>query len=216
MDGLAGIARVIAIELPGHGRTPGDGIRSIEDAAVLVRRTVEALGMHRVVIGGHSMGGAVAQQFALSSPEGTAGVVLVGTGARLRVMPKIFELIETDHPTAVRLITDLAVAPGASDAVRAAVHDETLRTSPRVLARDFAACHAFDVMTRLSQIRAPALVVCGAEDELTPPRYSEFLRSRIHGAELLIVPAAGHYVQLERPAEVTGAIARFLGALSGR
>lgn len=216
MDGLAGIARIVAVELPGHGRTAGDGIGSIEQAAAIVRGAVDTLGAGRVVIGGHSMGGAVAQQFALDSPDRTAGCVLVGTGARLRVMAKIFELIDTDYPAAVRFITDRAVAPGASEAVRTSVYEQTLRTPARVLRGDFAACHAFDVMDRVSDIRAPTLVVCGTEDELTPPKYAEFLRSRIAGAGLALVSGAGHYVQLERPTEVTRAIAGFLGTLMGR
>ncbi|MBI1737297.1 MAG: alpha/beta fold hydrolase [Candidatus Rokubacteria bacterium] len=216
MDGLASVARVVALDLPGHGASTGDGFASIDDATTVVRALVDRLGLGPVVIGGHSMGGAVAQHFALTSPERTAGLVLVGTGARLRVMPKIFELIEHDYAAAVRFITDAAVAPGATDAVRAAVFDQTLRTPARVVARDFAACNAFDVMERLADIHAPTLVVCGAEDQLTPPKYAEFLRSRIAGAGLALVAGAGHYVQLERPDEVARAIARFLGTLAAR
>lgn len=216
LDGLADVARVVAVDLPGHGRSTGHGIGSIDEAATVVRRLVDALGRAPVVIGGHSMGGAVAQHFALSSPDRTAGVVLVGTGARLRVMPKIFELIDADYPAAVRFVADVAVAPNAADAVRTAVHDQTLRTPARVLAGDFAACNVFDVMERLADIHAPTLVVCGAEDQLTPPKYAEFLRAHIAGAELAVIPGAGHYVQLERPAEVTRAIAGFLGTLPRR
>jgi pimeloyl-ACP methyl ester carboxylesterase len=210
MAGLADVARVLAVDLPGHGRSRGDGIESIQGAAVVVRGLTEALGLGRIVIGGHSMGGAVAQMFALTAPDRTSRLVLIGTGARLRVMPKIIETIEHDHAAGVQLVTDLAVAASAPAALKRKVYDETLRAPARILAGDFRACDRFDVMTRLEEIRVPALVVCGAEDQLTPPKYAEFLRSRIGGSSLVLVPGAGHYVQLERPDEVTHAMRRFL------
>jgi pimeloyl-ACP methyl ester carboxylesterase len=214
VDGLEDLACVVTLDLPGHGRSTGPGIESIASAASVVRRVVDDVGADRVVIGGHSMGGAVAQEFALSFPDRTAGLVLVGTGARLRVMPKIFALIDADWLAAVRFITDAAVARGADAGVRSSVHEVTLRTPAPVVRGDFAACNGFDVMDRLADIHAPTLVICGAEDELTPLRYAEYLRTRIAGAELAVVPGAGHYVQLERPDAVTAANAAFLRRLT--
>jgi pimeloyl-ACP methyl ester carboxylesterase len=67
-------------------------------------------------------------------------------------------------------------------------------------------------MARLGELRAPALVVCGTEDRLTPPKYSAFLADRIAGARLVLVPGAGHLVMLEAPAAVAGAIGELLAA----
>jgi pimeloyl-ACP methyl ester carboxylesterase len=209
MDALADVARVIALDLPGHGGSTGS-FATIDEAVAVLRGFVDALGLGRVVVGGHSMGGAIAQAFALAAPERTAGVVLVGTGARLRVLPKIIELIEQDHPAGVQLVTDLAVAATAAPALKQMVYDETLRAPARALAADFRACDRFDVMTRLGEIQVPALVVTGAEDQLTPPKYAQYFGAHIAGARVVIVPGAGHYVQLERPDEVSRAIRAFL------
>jgi pimeloyl-ACP methyl ester carboxylesterase len=65
-------------------------------------------------------------------------------------------------------------------------------------------------MSRISTLDAPTLAICGAEDQLTPPKYSRFLGERIAGARVVIVPEAGHYVQVEKPAETTAAIREFL------
>src|SRR5687767_12442704 len=88
LDGLSDVARVVALDLPGHGRSSGS-FASIDEATMVVRAFVDAIGLAPVVIGGHSMGGAVAQAFVLADPDRTAGVMLVGTGARLRVLPRI-------------------------------------------------------------------------------------------------------------------------------
>jgi pimeloyl-ACP methyl ester carboxylesterase len=211
--GLADITRVVAVDLPAHGRSGGDGVTSIDDAAGYVRALVESLGVGPVVIAGHSMGGAIAQAFALAAPGLTAGVVLVGTGARLRVLPKIFELIDHDYPAAVEFITDMGVAARAPDALRRSIAAATRRTRPRILAGDFGACDRFDVMPRLPEIEAPALVICGDEDRLTPPKYSRYFEAHLPNARLVLVPGAGHYVQLEQPEAVTAALAEFLRTL---
>jgi pimeloyl-ACP methyl ester carboxylesterase len=171
---------------------------------------VDALGLETVVLGGHSMGGAVAQAFALAHPERLAGLVLIGTGARLRVLPEIIDTLERDHAAGVRLVADVAVSASAPDDVKASVYETTLAAPRASLIADLRACDAFDVIGGLGTIARPTLVVCGADDRLTPPKYAEFLRQRIPGARLVVVPGAGHYVQLERPAETTAALRDFL------
>jgi pimeloyl-ACP methyl ester carboxylesterase len=85
---------------------------------------------------------------------------------------------------------------------------------PGVLHDDFTACDAFDAMARLGSIRAPAFVVVGEEDRLTPPKYAAFLRERLPGDGLLLVRGAGHMVPTEAPADVATAAAAFLDRVS--
>ena len=212
VDGLAG-HKTLAVDLPGHGPAGGHGRESIAEYAADVRAELDAAGLDRVVLVGHSMGGAIAQMFALQYPDRLDGLVLVGTGARLRVMPRIFETLEADHGEGVRFLMSLAVAASAPPALIELLTRETLRTPRRVIIGDFRACDAFDVMPRLPAIAIPTLVLCGREDRLTPPRYAQYLADHIPGARLVIVEGAGHYVQIERPDETTAAIRDFVGAL---
>jgi pimeloyl-ACP methyl ester carboxylesterase len=212
MEGLADLARIVAIDLPGHGESGGDGVGTIDRAAATVRDVLDRVGVARAVIGGHSMGGAIALAFALANLERTAGLLLIGTGARLRVLPKIFETLERDYAEGVRFVVDLAVAANTAPETKDALARQTLRNPRPAMIGDFRACDAFDVMTRLGEIRAPTLVVCGDEDQLTPVKYSRYLHDHIAGAQLVVVPGAGHYVQLERPDETTAAIRQFLAA----
>jgi pimeloyl-ACP methyl ester carboxylesterase len=218
LEGLAPVARVVAPDLPGHGRSGGESPPSIEASAAFVGRFLDALSVGRVVIGGHSMGGAVAQQFALTWPERVDGLILVGTGARLRVLPRLLELLARDYPEGVRLLMQMAVGAQAPAPLRASLHGLTAANPQHVVLGDLKACDVFDVMDRIGTVRVPALAICGEEDQLTPPRYSRFLGERIAGTRVVVVPGAGHYVQVEQPAATTGALRDFLArapALTG-
>lgn len=213
MEDLADIARVIALDLPGHGASGGTDIGSIDAAANVVLGLLDALAIDRVVLGGHSMGGAVVQAFALAHSSRLAGLVLVGTGARLRVMPEIFAGLERDYQIGVRFLTGLALASNAPAELVSAIERQTLQTAPRAHLGDFRACDAFDVMDRVESIRTPTLIVCGEDDRLTPPKYARYLRDHIKGAQLALIPGAGHYVQIERGEETSAAIRKFLVSL---
>src|SRR5207245_1688191 len=148
------------------------------------------------VIGGHSMGGAIAQQFALSCRERLDGLILIGTGARLRVLPRLLDLLANNEREGVDLLMSLAVGAKAPAELRAALHRSTAENAAGVVLADLRACDAFDVMSRISAVQAPTLVICGEEDQLTPPKYSRFLGQRIAGASVVVVAGAGHYLNV--------------------
>jgi pimeloyl-ACP methyl ester carboxylesterase len=204
--------RVIALDLPGHGGSPGPSLRSVPEYARRVLAALDALAVPSAAVAGHSMGGAIAMTLALEAPARVTALVLVGTGARLRVAPAVLQM--TADPAALAAgakgMCDYAFGSLGSPAVRAEFTAGMLATAPGVAHGDFSACDLFDVMARLGELRAPALVVCGAGDRLTPPKYSEFLRERIPGARLELVAGAGHMVQLEAPARVAELVGTFL------
>lgn len=213
LEGLADAATVIALDLPGHGGSGGDGCRVVGDYAAVVGAFIAALGRGRVVLGGHSMGGAIAQTVALAAPELLHGIVLVGTGARLRVFPELFERMAKDYAEGVDFVTRYAWSPSSDPALRDAGRRALLETRPAVTVGDFTGCDGFDVMGRVGEIRLPTLVVVGEDDQLTPPKYAEFLARAIPGARLARIEGAGHYVSLEQPDEVNRVIRDFLATL---
>jgi pimeloyl-ACP methyl ester carboxylesterase len=213
LEGLGSAARVIAPDLPGHGPLAGPGRQSVAAYAAWVEAFLDALGLDRIVLGGHSMGGAIAQALALGRPGRLRGLVLVGTGARLRVLARILALLGERPPEGRSLIQGLSYAP-AAPAERVAVADRVLgETAPLVTLGDYLACDRFDAIGRVDAIRVPTLVVAGLEDRLTPPRFARYLAGTIPGARLVEVAAAGHFPQLEAPAVVSEAIRDFLASL---
>ena len=116
----------------------------------------------------------------------------------------------------MRFINGRAFSPSTAQALKDAARARSLETRPQVTIGDYTACNGFDVMERLGALRVPALVICGEDDQLTPPKYAEYLARTIPGARLVMVEQAGHYVHLEQPEVVNQAIRAFLTTLGAR
>lgn len=208
---LGRVARCIALDLPGHGRSGGAGCTTIPDYTAFLVAFLDAIGWPSATVVGHSMGGAIAQWTALHYPSRVERLGLVGTGAKLRVHPDILNgLLAPDPTPTFSLIARWAYRQNVSDEeVERSVAE--LRTTPAsVTYGDFLACDRFDVRSQLGRIHHPTLVLTGLEDRLTPPRYAEYLAHHIPNAVLRLVPDAGHFVMLEQPDAVNEALTAFL------
>jgi pimeloyl-ACP methyl ester carboxylesterase len=204
--------RVYAIDLPGHGKSGGRGQQSIQAYAEVILDWLGAIGVHRGVIVGHSMGVAIALSLALNYPERVVGLGLVGGGARLRVSPALLESAAspTTFHNAIEFVVAHSFSPTAPPRLAELAGQRMRETRASVLHSDFLACDAFDETERISQIRHPTLVVCGADDRMTPARYSQALADQIPNARLKLIPQAGHMVMLEKPQIVAETLAGFL------
>jgi pimeloyl-ACP methyl ester carboxylesterase len=203
---------VYSLDLPGHGESDGQGEDTISGYLQQVLGWLDSIRLTRVVWVGHSMGGAISLTAALNAPERTAGLVLVGTGARLRVNPAILGAVgqPATFPQAVDTIIQWAFSPQAPERLTRLARNRMAQTPPEVLLGDFSACDQFDAMARLGEITVPTLVVCGKDDKLTPEKYSHFLAENIPNASLHVIEGAGHMVMLERPKQIAKAVRDFL------
>jgi len=199
--------------LPGHGEEGGQGRERVADYVEDIRGFLDEMKLNRVVLVGLSMGGAISQLFALTHPDRLAGLVLASTGAKLKVLPLIFETIRKDFEGYLKMMGQFSFGKTASEEVKREMLEETRKQKPEVILGDFRACDAFDVRERLSEIHAPTLVLSGTEDLLTPPKYSDFLVERIPGAKLVRFPGAGHMLPVEKPEEFNRAVEEFVEAL---
>lgn len=207
--------RVFAPDLPGHGKSAGRGMQSIDAYAQALIDWLDAADLHSVVLVGHSMGSAVALALTLDYPGRVLGLGLIGAGARLRVAPEILEQLSnpTTFSAAVAMVTSRSFSPSSPKRLIELASRRMEETRASVLYGDFLACDAFDVRDRLGEVRQPTLVVCGADDQMTPVRYSQFLASNIPNAVLKIIPSAGHMVMLEQPRLVASVISEFVGGI---
>jgi pimeloyl-ACP methyl ester carboxylesterase len=207
---LCKLCRVITIDLPGHGRSPGAGKETIAEYGEVVLAVLDALGLEQVVLAGHSMGGAITLWLALHAPERLQRIVLVGTGARLKVAEDILQALQDDPASAVDKIVDMSYDVDTEEALRQMGRTAFSEADPMFFYRDLQACDAFDVRPQVAQIACSALVICGESDRMIPPKFSQFLAEQVPHAELVLVPHAGHMVQIEQPDMVGQAIAHWL------
>ncbi len=205
-------ATVRALDLPGHGRSRGEGCKAVGGYAEAVTAFLEATHVDQSVIAGHSMGGAIAQTLALQHPDRVAALVLIATGARLRVAPAILDGIQDDFESTVNLITRHAWSSNADPSMKELGRASLRNAGPDVLLGDFLACDQFDVMDRLAEISVPTLVIGGTADVLTPLKYGRFVVEQLPRAQLVTVEGAGHMVMLEQAEEVADAIKGFLSS----
>ncbi|MDR7520486.1 MAG: alpha/beta hydrolase [Armatimonadota bacterium] len=203
--------RAQAADLPGRAGDPPEGV----DGYLEALRASLGVARHGRggVVAGHSLGGAMALRWALRYPEEVFALILVGTGARLRVTPALLEGIRNGRAEAVEAFGAMWFAPQAP----ARLEEKALallRSVPlATLLADLEAADRFDVMEEVGRIRQPTLVLCGSDDRLTPVRYSRYLHEQIPGSELVIVEGAGHIVMLEQPKATNAAIRTFLRRL---
>lgn len=201
---------VLALDLPGHGETEDQGYPSISEYAQWLGEILQTLFDHPVFLMGHSMGGAIVQKTVLNHPDILQGIILIGTGARLKVAPMFLDALLNNFEHTV----DTLIGYAYSLKTDRSIVDEGRRLMKEaggpVVYNDFLACDQFDGSEGLTHINLPCLILCGSEDKLTPPELSEALNESIKGSILKIVPDAGHMVMVERPRAVNERVQEFI------
>jgi len=211
VQGLDARVNTVALDLPGHGRSGGNGKTKIEDYVQAVIDFIKQVDMPTPIPCGLSMGGAITQQLLLDCPDQFKAGILISTGAKLKVAAAIFEAIENDYNGFVDMVGQLAASKKTDPGLVQSIKDEMIRCKPEITHGDFKACNRFNIIERLSSIKIPVLVVSAQDDKLTPPKYADVLEKTIKNAARAHIMDAGHVVPLEKPGEVIQAILDFLG-----
>lgn len=201
---------VYALDLPGHGRSTGPGRNTIGGYTQVIKAFAEALALPPFVLAGHSMGGAIALDFALHYGAQVAGLALVGSSARLRVNAAILDGLNTDFAATTAQLIDWMYTPAFPPTLRLRALAQLRTNDPQTLRDDFVACDAFDVRNQVSSLTLPTLIICGVADKMTPVKVSDALHQAIPGSQLHLVEDAGHMVMLEQSAVVTALFREFL------
>ena len=207
-------ATVYVPDLPGHGRSAGPGRDSISAYAATITQFMAALALEKVVLVGHSMGGAIALHIGQQPPPQVVGLVIVGSGAWLPVSPAILDHVQDDFAATMGRIAHYEWAKDAPAGLREAGRARLLQNAPSTVYHDLLACAHFDLRPQLGRIQLPTLVIAGEADRMTPLALSQQLVEGLPQAELLVVPGGGHMMALEQPELVAQAVEQFVARLA--
>lgn len=208
---------VLAVDLPGHGKSEGPPLTSIVEMAHWVADLVREFGADAVTIVGHSMGSLVATQAAAAYPRLVRSIVLVAPSDRMVVHPELLAAAGREDPLAADLIVGWSYAGPARfgghpdpGVWRPGGTRRLLEKGAGVLANDLRACVEWDGSVA-AEVKAPALVILGGRDRMTPASAGRALASALPDATVLELPAASHPVHSTEPAAVNAALLDWLG-----
>ncbi len=212
LEGLSGVATMIALELPGHGDSDPPGECSVPAYVRWVVDFVENLGLQKVMLVGCSLGSAIVQWIALSPKPWLAGVGLVGAGARLKVLPAFLDGLcqEGEQDKYLEMLSEFCLSPSTGEPLRTALAEKYRNTPPQLVCGDLLACNEFDVIQRVGEISLPTWIVVGEDDRLTPEKYARFLHEHISASRLSVIRGAGHLAMMEKPKEFNELLGQFL------
>lgn len=220
---LAKIGRVLVFDGPGHGKSETPPPFSLDDNTRALVDALDGLGARRFVMGGLSWGGMIGMRVAVLAPDRVAALALLDTSAAPELMPSriqyramlsTFRRVGSPTWLAERRVIPLYFSP------------TTLRERPELARRFWNDAIGFsregiyksgkaifqrgDFRGELARVRAPTLVMCGADDRATPPSRSREIVAAVAGAELVVIEDAGHLSALERPDRVNASLVPFI------
>lgn len=209
---------VLAVDLPGHGRSAGPALESIERLADWIAALLQAAGVQKATLVGHSMGSLIALECASRYPELTAKLVLVGTAFPMKVSDDLLSATRDDEATAQTMVnlwshSSLAHYPGSPGPgfwVQGVNRRLMQRQKPGVMHVDFRACNAYsNGLVACAGIQCPVLLVLGKRDVMTPPRFAKEIIKVLADKRVVEIEGAGHAIMAEKPDELLDAIRSF-------
>ena len=213
--------RAVAVDLPAHGRSEGEPLKSVDDMADWIVRFMDAAGFESAHVVGHSMGTFIALELASRFADRVSSITLCGTATGMAVHPELLDAAEHDLPRAAALMAawghakqahvGLNPTPGLwmTGGARALVESGR----PGVLATDFRACMAYDrAEAAASGVACPATVVIGDADKMTPAKGGRAIAAAMPSVDVVELVNTGHQMMTENPKAVKHAILATIGA----
>lgn len=210
---------VLAVDLPGHGRSSGAPLTTIEAMASWIGQMLDTAQVAQTALVGHSMGSLIATEFAGSQPTRVTRLALIGSAFPMRVSDELLQATRDDEPRARNMVNEWSHAtvahypsnPGPGSWVHGINIRLMQRQRPGVMYADFNACNAYGNGTqRAGAVVCPTLIVSGTRDVMTPVRAGREFSKAFGNAKFVQLDGAGHNLMAERPDEVLDSLIAFL------
>ena len=210
---------VLAVDLPGHGRSAGPALGSVDAIAAWLPAVLDAAGLAQAALVGHSLGALAVLACAARHPARVAKVALLGPAVPMEVSEALLDAAKANDHVAYELINGWSTSAGKQLGGNTAPGMWLMgsairlmeRTPPGVLHADLVACNAWTGgLEAAAAVRCPSLVVIGARDIMAPPRAAKALAETLAGARVVTLPDTGHAMMAEQPDAVLDALRGFL------
>jgi pimeloyl-ACP methyl ester carboxylesterase len=219
---------VLAIDLPGHGRSGGDAPASVEEAAQFVEALLNAADVKHAGLVGHSWGSLIALETAARLKDRITHLALVGTAFPMKVSPALIEASLNEPMKALKMVNVFSratlAAPPSALGPGTWVYGASMALGRRVLAsntqvnifhRGFVACDSYtNGLEAIAGVTCPVLFVLGESDQMTPPRAAKSLVDQAKASDkkfTVVKIPMGHHQMSEAPEETLNALKPFLG-----
>jgi len=219
---------VLAVDLPGHGRSGGDAPASVEEAAEFIEALLDAADIKQAGLIGHSWGSLIALEAAAKLKDRITHLALVGTAFPMKVSPALIEASLNEPMKALKMVNVFSratlAAPPSALGPGTWVYGASMALGRRVLAsntavnlfhRGFVACDSYaNGLVAMTGVTCPVLFVLGESDQMTPPRAAKSLvdQAKAHGKKFTVANVSmGHHQMSEAPEETLNALKLFLG-----
>ena len=209
---------VLAIDLPGHGRSVGPALPSIEEAAAWVITVLEGVDASRAALVGHSMGSLIALETAAQYPGRIDKLALVATAFPMKVSDELLGTArERDH-AALEMINVWSHSAAGQTGGNRVPGQWIMGGSMRLLERtaaplynDFNACNQYAAgVQSAAKVTWPVLMIAGSRDVMTPPRATKALTEKLSNLKSVTIEGSGHDLMAEQPDAVLDALIGFL------
>ena len=210
---------VLAVDLPGHGRSEGPPLGTVEAMANWVSKVLKTLQIERASIVGHSMGSLIAVEFAARHPAQCERIALIAVGYPMKVAEPFLDAARRNDYAAFDMHTiwgHAAQVPlGSNPNPGMWMYGDTLarleRLAPGVLYNDLKASNDYGSGAEsAAKVNCPALLILGRRDVMTPPRMAKVLQEKIRGAKAVDIGTSGHSLMAEAPDATLDALIAFI------
>lgn len=209
----------VAVDLPGHGKSEGAAFSSIDQLGNWVAQLLDAAGIERAALVGHSMGSLVALRAAAAHAPRVTQLALVGTAVPMPVSDPLLAASKADDHVAYEMINVFAHSSAAQLGGNRLPGGWMLgnnmrlmeRSGPGVLHADFTACHTYQSgLEDAAKVKCPTLLILGKRDLMTPLKAAKDVAAKLSDAKTVALDGAGHALMAEKPDEVLDALIGFL------
>ena len=210
---------VVALDLPGHGRSEGPALSSVEAIAQWIVRALDAADVASATLVGHSLGALACLAATASAPARVGKLALLGPAVPMPVSDALLDAAKADDHVAYELINgwshSAARKLGGNRVPGMWMTGAALRlmerTPPGVLYTDLSACNAYaGGLAAAASVRCPTLAILGQRDLMAPPKSASAMCEALADCRAVTLAGAGHAMMAEQPDAVLDALRAFV------